>query len=106
MTASQYRAVKPFAEAVREVVKRIPVGCVLTYGDVAKLADSPGAARAVGTVMRQNYDPSVPCHRVVKASGEVGEYNRAGGEKTKAQRLTAEGVDVQNALQHRWWGVH
>ncbi|MDD5084029.1 MAG: MGMT family protein [Candidatus Moranbacteria bacterium] len=82
---------RSFAENVRDVVRRIPRGHVLTYGQVAKLSGAPGAARAVGTVMRHNFDRAVPCHRVVRSSGEVGEYNR-GGSAVKIRILKEEGV--------------
>lgn len=80
-----------FAEKVRAVVRAIPKGKVMTYGDVAKKAGFPGAARAVGTVMKNNYDPTVPCHRVVKADGSVGQYNR-GGTQRKRTLLKEEGA--------------
>jgi methylated-DNA-[protein]-cysteine S-methyltransferase len=80
-----------FAERVREVVRHIPKGSVRTYGEVAAAVGHPGAARAVGTVMKHNFDNSVPCHRVVKAGGKVGAYNR-GGEERKRELLRSEGV--------------
>jgi methylated-DNA-[protein]-cysteine S-methyltransferase len=80
-----------FSDIVRKVVRGIPRGQVLSYAQVAKLAGSPGAARAVGTVMKQNFDETVPCHRVVKSNGEVGDYNR-GGRAAKASRLREEGA--------------
>ena len=46
-----------FTERVRAVVRDIPKGSVMTYGEVAAVAGSPGAARAVGTIMSKNYDP-------------------------------------------------
>jgi len=52
------------------IARRIPRGRTLTYGEVAKLAGSPGAARAVGQAMRRNPIPLiVPCHRVVGTNG-------------------------------------
>lgn len=77
-----------FADLVRDTVRQIPKGETRTYGEVAAAIGRPGAARAVGTVMKHNYDPSVPCHRVVRADGTVGEYNR-GGPAVK-QKLLAE----------------
>jgi methylated-DNA-[protein]-cysteine S-methyltransferase len=82
-----------FAEQVRDAVKQIPKGETRTYGEVAKAIGHPGAARAVGTVMKNNYDPSVPCHRVVLAGGKVGAYNRGGPAKKRAL-LRAEGALV------------
>lgn len=83
-----------FRERALSAVKRIKKGWVMTYGDVAVAAGSPGAARAVGTLMKGNHDPAVPCHRVVRGDRHVGEYNRAGGGRAKAKRLVEEGVRI------------
>lgn len=80
-----------FTDRVRAVVRAIPKGETRTYGEVAAAAGSPGAARAVGTIMANNYLPDVPCHRVVKADGSVGGYNR-GGVNTKKKLLQQEGA--------------
>lgn len=56
---------------VRAVVRAIPPGRVASYGLVAVVAGRPRAARAVGNVMRECDDPSVPCHRVVHADGSL-----------------------------------
>jgi O-6-methylguanine DNA methyltransferase len=80
-----------FEERVRKVVRSIPKGKTMTYGAVALHAGNPGAARAVGTIMKNNYDPSVPCHRVIRSDGKIGEYNRGGPEKKRAL-LKAEGA--------------
>lgn len=80
-----------FAERVLEVVRGIPRGQVRSYAEVARLAGVSGAARVVGTLMRKNLDPSVPCHRVVRSDGSVGEYNR-GGTEAKTRILHEEGV--------------
>ena len=63
------------------MVAVIPRGEVMSYGEVAEAAGNPGAARAVGTIMSQNIDQSIPCHRVVKADGSPGGYNGLKGEK-------------------------
>ena len=72
---------KDFKEKVLKVVKNIPEGETLSYGEVAKRAGNPGAARAVGTIMSGNTDKKVPCHRVIKADGSLGGYNGLRGEK-------------------------
>ncbi len=82
-----------FAERVRDAVKMIPKGETRSYGEVARAIGYPGAARAVGTVMKNNYDPTVPCHRVVRSDGKIGEYNRGGPAKKRAL-LRAEGALV------------
>jgi O-6-methylguanine DNA methyltransferase len=59
---------------VLAVVRRIPAGRVATYGDVARLAGRPGAARAVGNIMRDAAEPGLPYHRVIAAGGRLGGY--------------------------------
>lgn len=81
-----------FRDKVYAVVAKIKKGQVMTYGEVARMAGRPGAARAVGTAMKENPDPKhVPCHRVVRVDSSVGEY-AFGGPKAKLQKLQAEGV--------------
>jgi O-6-methylguanine DNA methyltransferase len=80
----------PFKEKVSEVVKNIPEGEVLSYGEVAMRASHPGAGRAVGSIMKANRDPAVPCHRVIRSDGSVGKYNK--GDKEKISRLIKEGI--------------
>lgn len=79
-----------FKEKVLKVVRNIPEGQTLSYSQVAELSGSPKAARVVGTIMKNNYDNTVPCHRVIKANGEVGQYNRRGGSVLKKMRIEFE----------------
>lgn len=59
-----------FHQAVYKALRTVPYGTVLTYGDLARLAGKPRAARAVGTAMNRNQLPLiVPCHRVVASNG-------------------------------------
>ena len=85
----------PFSARVLAVVRRIPPGRVATYGDVAVLAGRPGAARAVGNVMRDCHRPDVPCHRVIAAGGRLGGYG--GSEVLKRSLLMAEGIPVSGS---------
>jgi O-6-methylguanine DNA methyltransferase len=71
----------PFAKKVYAIVAKIPKGKTLTYKQVATKAGKPGAARAVGTIMSHNYNPKIPCHRVIRSDGGIGGYNRGGSEK-------------------------
>lgn len=80
-----------FQIAVLAVVKRIPKGSVLSYQEVARRAGFPGAARAVGTLLRKNFDETIPCHRIIRSDGRPGQYNR-GGELAKRKLLESEGV--------------
>jgi O-6-methylguanine DNA methyltransferase len=81
-----------FERKVRAFVRSIPLGKVFSYRDVAKHAGSPGAFRAVGTMLKKNQDLDIPCHRVICSDGRVGEYNGLRGEK--ADRLRSEGIEI------------
>lgn len=80
-----------FEQKVKSIVSKIPKGKTMTYKSVAAKAGSPNAARAVGSIMKANYDPNVPCHRVIRSDGQIGDYNR-GGREEKIRKLRAEGV--------------
>lgn len=85
-----------FTEKVRAVVAVIPKGRVLTYKQVAIRAGRAKAFRAVGNILNKNFDPNIPCHRVVRSDGRAGGYNR--GSKIKILRLKAEGVKLKHDL--------
>lgn len=78
-----------FARRVYAVVAAIPKGKTMTYKGVATEAGNPRAARAVGMYMMHNYNPKIPCHRVVRADGRASGYNR-GGPSRKLAILRAE----------------
>lgn len=78
-----------FEAAVHAVVRSIPAGEVMTYGEVAGEAGRPGAARAVGRVMATS-DGALPWWRVVAADGRL----VPGHEAEHRRRLRAEGVDT------------
>ena len=65
----------------------------MSYQAVATAAGNPRAARAVAMVMATNYDPEIPCHRVIRSDGALGGYNRGGTDKKRAI-LRAEGIDI------------
>ena len=82
-----------FFSKVYEIVAQIPRGKVATYKEIARLAGSPGAYRAVGTAMKHNPDlKSIPCHRVVGTDGKMHGYSAGRGVATKIKMLKAEGV--------------
>lgn len=80
-----------FSELVKRIVRATPKGSVTTYQSVACAAGSPKAYRAVASIMANNFDPAIPCHRVIRSNGTVGDYNR-GGPAEKKRLLEAEGV--------------
>lgn len=79
---------------IREVYARlreIRRGDLITYKEMAALAGSPGAARAVGSAMARNPVPLViPCHRVVRSDGSPGEFTAPGGAALKLKMLEME----------------
>ena len=80
-------------EKIYEVVCRIPVGKVATYGQVAMLAGNPRWARVVGYALHQN--PAfgvIPCHRVVNREGRTAESFAFGGGDIQRQMLEKEGI--------------
>jgi O-6-methylguanine DNA methyltransferase len=81
-----------FARRVILAVRRIPVGRVATYGDIARLAGKPLAARAVGNLLSGGGVAGLPYHRVIAAGGRVGGYG--GREALKEALLRSEGLAV------------
>ena len=82
---------------IYEAVKRIPKGCVATYGQVAAMAGEPKMARAVGNALHKNPDPEhIPCYRVVNSKGELSGAFAFGGADEQANRLRADGIAVIN----------
>lgn len=81
---------KSFKDRVFEIVRKIPKGKTMTYKEVAKRAGSPNASRAVGSILKENFDPKIPCHRVIRSDGLAGEYNR--GRENKIKLLKKEGA--------------
>lgn len=77
------------------LIKYVPHGNLITYGDLSTLLGSRGGARAVGTAMAKNPWPIlVPCHRVVASNGLVGRYSSPGGQYTKSKLLRDEGLEI------------
>lgn len=79
----------PSQQAVYRTVAAIPYGQTASYGQVARLAGLPGAARFVGTTMAHNpYPVFIPCHRVIRSDGTPGLFG--GGEPLKVRMLALE----------------
>jgi len=82
-----------FTDTVYDVTAQIPKGNVATYGQIAKLAGKPKAARIVGSLMKINpFAPRVPCHRVVGFDGNLIGYSGKNGITGKRSMLIKEGV--------------
>ena len=82
-----------FFERVYEVVKSIPYGTVMTYGDIARILGNPKSSRQVGWALHVNPEPDViPCYRVVDRFGRLSKAFAFGGENRQRQLLEQEGV--------------
>lgn len=81
-----------FKARVLAIVRKIPRGKTMSYGQVATAAGRPKAARAVGTIMAGNQNKQVPCHRVIRADGTIGGYNGLQGTMSKEALLQKEGA--------------
>lgn len=82
-----------FARKVYAVLRKIPAGTVVTYGELAKKVGSPQAARAVGRAMATNPLPLIiPCHRVIASDGSMCGFSSPGGLNLKKKLLANEGV--------------
>jgi methylated-DNA-[protein]-cysteine S-methyltransferase len=88
-------AMTEFNGRIYAALRTIVYGETITYGGLAALAGSPGAAQAVGTAMGRNPWPViVPCHRVMAVAHAIGGFSAYGGAVTKAKLLRLEGVDL------------
>jgi methylated-DNA-[protein]-cysteine S-methyltransferase len=88
----------PFQQHVLATIRRIPVGSVWTYGQVARAIGKPRASRAVGQALGRNPMPIViPCHRVIAGDGGLGGYSGGGGLASKQLLLKMEGVLMNGA---------
>jgi len=84
----------PFQKKVVQACRRIKRGKVRSYGELAAAAGSPGAARAVGSVMSRNRFPIiVPCHRVIASGRLLGGFSARDGLNMKRRMLALEGVE-------------
>lgn len=72
----------------------------MTYKQVAEGAGSQQAYRAVGNILNKNYDPKIPCHRVIRSNGDIGGYNR--GKKLKLKILKQEKMFLLKTLSRKY----
>ncbi|MEE9163680.1 MAG: methylated-DNA--[protein]-cysteine S-methyltransferase [Thermoplasmata archaeon] len=93
--------VGPFEREVLEFLRDLPRGETITYGEIARHLGRPRAARAVGRACARNPTPLlIPCHRVVPASGGLGNYTGEGGVQTKRKLLEREGALAPAGLKN------
>ena len=84
-----------FQVKVWKYLKRIPIGSIKTYSQVAKAIGKPLAVRAVANAIAKNpYPLQIPCHRVIRSDGSLGGYSAKGGLKIKKKLLKKEGIIV------------
>jgi methylated-DNA-protein-cysteine methyltransferase related protein len=87
------RVVRPgFHERVYTVVRLVPDGFVVTYGDVATVLGSPRVARHVGWALAALRDEEVPWHRVINAKGRISGRGDTVRALEQRHRLEAEGI--------------
>lgn len=82
-----------FFEKVYDIVKQIPKGKVMSYGQIAKMLGQPRSARIVGWALHSNPNPSeIPCHRVVNSKGMISSGFAFGGSDVQKKMLEDEGI--------------
>jgi len=82
-----------FRQKVYKALRGVKSGETISYGELAKLAGSPRAGRAVGSAMANNPIPLIiPCHRVIKGDGDLGSFSADGGVDLKKKMLVLEGA--------------
>ncbi len=85
------------SKKIYDIVKTIPPGKVMTYGQIAEKLGNPKLARVVGNALHNNPTPIiVPCHRVVNSKGELARHFGFGGIEKQKELLEAEGVMIKN----------
>jgi len=85
----------PFEQNVVRALRRVDYGNTVSYGGLAASAGAPGAARAVGSLMRRNTVPLiVPCHRVIAAGGKLGGFSAPQGLDLKRRLLELESTPI------------
>jgi len=82
-------------ERILAVIRAIPRGQVMGYGQVAAKAGLPGRARLTARVLGMNEDPDLPWHRVLRSNGRIAMPEGSRGWREQSQRLRAEGVQME-----------
>jgi len=82
-------------EKVYKVIRKIPKGKVVAYGQIAKMVGTKDA-RKIGWALHANRDPDCPCHRVVSKDGRLAPNFAFDGPKEQRRRLEAENVPFKD----------
>lgn len=91
-----------FAKKILQTCMKIPVGKIITYRQLAARAGSPNAARAAGSVLAKNPLPLIiPCHRVVRSDGKIGNFSAPGGGRIKKKMLEHEKRVATKTQRHK-----
>ena len=81
----------PFAKEILTACRQITYGQTASYGLLAELAGHPNASRAVGTALANNPIPLIiPCHRIIRSDGQIGQFSAGKGSQTKQKMLDLE----------------
>lgn len=94
-------------EAIYLALHQVPSGCVVTYGGLARLANLPGAARFVGSCLRElPSDTHLPWHRVINSQGRISLPPNSPGYLEQVRRLHSEGIELErervNLTDYLW----
>jgi methylated-DNA-[protein]-cysteine S-methyltransferase len=99
LVALDLTGISAFHRMVYDAARRIGWGQTTTYGELARQAGAPRAARAVGQALGRNPVPIVvPCHRILASGGKVGGFSAFGGAAAKERLLALEGVHLGTGL--------
>jgi len=92
--------ISPFSKRVYESLRNVQAGIIITYGELAGMAGSPKACRAVGRALATNpFAVLVPCHRVIASGNKIGGFSAFGRLDLKLRLLKLEGIDLKNRGQ-------
>lgn len=107
MITKNSRTLLGIGSIYQNIVKRVPQGRVVSYGQVALAAGAPRAARQVGWWLSRNHDPSIPWWRVINNGGRISIKNMFHSAQEQRELLRAEGVEVGEKFEvdierYRW----
>ncbi len=87
----KFNGISEFAKDILTACQKVGYGQTISYGELANLSNRKNAARAVGNALAKNQIPLIiPCHRIIKADGQIGGFTAAQGIKEKQKMLKLE----------------